>query len=240
MAIYCFDIDGTICSNTHGKYEKAEVYPDMLKRVNRLYDLGHEIIFMTARGCVSKIDYTEFTQAQLKEWGFRYHRLITNQKPHADIFIDDRGANVKEWRTAGKRVGFVCSTFDLIHPGYIKMLREAKTVCEHLVCGLQDDPTLDRPNKNKPVQTLEERLEVLEAIRYVDEVIVYSTEQQLEALLAELTPDVRILGTDYQDKTYTGMELGTPIHWHKRNHSWSTTSLRKRIWKAEQDKLGKE
>lgn len=230
---YCFDIDGTICTNTNGQYDKAVPFPDMLERVNRLYDLGHTIIFMTARGSVSKIDYTDITKKQLAEWGFKYHELIMNKKPHAHYFIDDRGHNVKDWRTAGKRVGFVASSFDLIHPGYIKMFQEAKSACEHLVCALHTDPTIDRPEKNKPVQTTEERLMVLEAIRYVDEVVTYDTEADLLALLQNLNPDVRILGTDYIDKNVTGSELDIEIYWHKRDHDWSTSSLRRRIYEAE-------
>lgn len=236
MTTYCFDIDGTICTNTNGKYTTAKPFPDMLARVNRLYDLGHKIIFMTARGSVSKVDYTDFTKQQLKDWGFRYHELIMNQKPHADLFIDDRGVNVKEWRTGGKRVGFVASSFDLIHPGYILMLKEAKTVCEHLICALHDDPSTEREKKNKPVQTVEERLMVLESIKYVDEVVVYKTEEELRDLLIQLAPDVRILGTDYKDKQFTGSDLDIEIYWHKRDHHWSTSYLRRRIANANRSK----
>jgi len=236
MSTYCFDIDGTICTNTHGKYENAKVFPDMLARVNRLHDLGHKIIFMTARGSVSNIDYTDFTEKQLATWGFKYHELITNHKPHADVFIDDRGANVSEWRIKGKRTGFVASSFDLIHPGYILMLKEAKTVCEHLICGLHTDPTIDREQKNKPVQTVEERLLVLEAVKYVDEVVLYNTEEDLYNLLKALKPDVRILGTDYAGKQVTGSELDIEIHWHVRNHGWSTSNLRRRIETAKEEK----
>ena len=234
---FVFDIDGTICNNTHGKYKNAKPFPDMLRRVNNLYDLGHKIVFMTARGCVSKVDYTEFTKIQLEEWGFKYHELITNKKPHADLFVDDRGENVAIWRTSGKIKGFVASSFDLIHPGYILMLKDAKTVCEHLICAIQVDPSQERENKNKPVQTLQERIMVLEAIRYVDEVVVYNTEQDLIKLLTNINPEIRILGTDYEDKNFTGQNLNIDIYWHKREHNWSTSSLRKRIWQSENEKL---
>jgi len=233
MATFCFDIDGTICTNTLGKYLNAKPYPDMLRRINNLYDCGHTIIFMTARGCVSHVDYTELTEKQLNEWGFKYHKLITNQKPHADLFIDDRAVNVCEWRTLGKRIGFVASSFDLIHPGYIIMLKEAKTVCEHLVCALHVDPSTERDSKNQPIQTLEERLMVLESIRYVDEVIIYKSEDDLYQLLKEISPDVRILGSDYKEKDFTGSDLSIEIHWHNRDHSWSTSNLRRRIANAE-------
>lgn len=231
-----FDIDGTICTNTNGHYEKAQVYTDMLERINRLYELGHEIIFMTARGSVSKKDYTEFTKQQLEKWGFKYHSLIMNKKPHADLFVDDRAENVRSWRTAGKRKGFVASSFDLIHPGYVLMLRDAKTVCEHLICAIQEDPSLERPHKNKPVHSIEERVMILESIRYVDEVVTYKTEAELETLLKTINPDVRILGTDYLDKNFTGDDLDIEVYFHNRNHNWSTSSLRKHIYELEQKK----
>ena len=125
--------------------------------------------------------------------------------------------------------GFVASSFDLIHPGYILMFQDAKQHCDWLVCALQDDPTIDRPNKNKPVQTLEERKLVLEAIRYVDEVVVYNTEAELYELLKKIQPDVRVLGTDYVGKSFTGDDLNIKILWHKREHNWSTTNLKAKI-----------
>jgi uncharacterized HAD superfamily protein len=97
--IYCFDIDGTVCSSVqNSEYEKAIVFPEALREINRLYDEGHKIIFMTARGSVSGRDLTDITIQQLAEWGFKYHELITNRKPHADVFIDDKGINAVDWR----------------------------------------------------------------------------------------------------------------------------------------------
>ena len=125
--------------------------------------------------------------------------------------------------------GFVASSFDLMHPGYILMFQDAKTVCDYLICGLHDDPTVDRPTKNKPIQTLAERKLVLEAIKHVDEIVVYNTEVELYALLKRIKPDVRILGTDYVGKSFTGDDLGIHIHWHNRYHDWSTTNLKRRI-----------
>lgn len=127
------------------------------------------------------------------------------------------------------KVGFVASSFDLMHPGYILMFKDAKTVCDYLVCCLHNDPSLERSTKNKPIQTLEERKLVLEAIKYVDEVVVYETEQELYQLLKHSKPDVRILGTDYKGKRFTGDDLNIHIHWHNRDHGWSTTNLKKRI-----------
>ena len=102
-----------------------------------------------------------------------------------------------------KRIGLVTSCFDLLHAGHVMMLREAKTQCDYLICALQTDPTLDRPEKNKPVQTLVERHIQLSAVQYVDEIITYQTEQDLEDILEMFTIDVRVLGDEYKDKEFT-------------------------------------
>ena len=129
------------------------------------------------------------------------------------------------------RIGFTCSCFDLLHAGHILMLKDAKAQCDKLIVGLQIDPTIDRPEKNKPIQSLEERRIQLEAVKYVDEVILYETENELYTLLYKLMPDVRILGSDYSNKYFTGIELHIPIYFHKRNHDYSTSSLREKIKK---------
>tara|TARA_B100000287_G_scaffold433811_1_gene496492 strand:- start:4321 stop:4731 length:411 start_codon:yes stop_codon:yes gene_type:complete len=131
------------------------------------------------------------------------------------------------------KIGFTCSSFDILHPGHIIMLKDCKNVCDHLIVGLQTDPTIDRSTKNKPIQTFEERKIMIESIRYVDEVTVYSTEDELYQLIQRINPDVRILGTDWKGKEYTGIDLDIPIYWHIRNHDWSTTNLRKRVAKQE-------
>ena len=130
------------------------------------------------------------------------------------------------------KVGFIAGSFDLIHPGYIKMFEDAKTVCSHLIIGLQTDPSLDRSEKNKPVHSLEERKLILSSIKQVDEILVYDTEESLYNLLKNTHIDVRVLGTDYTDReNYTGKDLDIPIHFHLRDHDWSASSLREKIWK---------
>ena len=131
----------------------------------------------------------------------------------------------------GGKIGFTCSCFDLLHAGHILMLEDSKKQCDYLIVGLQTDPTIDRPEeKNKPIQSLEERKIQLEAIKYVDEVIVYETENELYELLYKLMPNVRILGTDYEHKYFTGIEIeGIDIYFHKRDHDYSTSSLREKI-----------
>ena len=132
------------------------------------------------------------------------------------------------------KIGFTCSTFDLLHAGHVMMLREAKSVCDHLIVGLQTNPTLDRPNtKNPPVQSLVERYVQLKAIEYVDEIISYQTEQDLEDILQMYPIDVRILGVEYREKEFTGKDIcrqrGIDLYFNKRDHRFSTTDLRKRV-----------
>ena len=132
-----------------------------------------------------------------------------------------------------ERVGIVASSFDLLHAGHILMLYEAKDHCDRLVVALQSDPTIDRPEKNKPVQGLSERYIQLEACKCVDQIVPYDTEADLYNLLAGLDWDVRFLGMDYIDRTdFTGYDLDIPIHYCSRRHNYSSSGLRDRILKA--------
>ena len=134
-------------------------------------------------------------------------------------------------------IGFTWSSFDLLHAGHIIMLQDAKQQCDKLIVGLQTDPTIDRPlTKNTPIQTLEERKIQLEAVRYVDDIYVYDTEDSLIDLLKLVKPDIRILGSDYEGKPFTGDFLNIPIHYHERNHDYSSTNLRKMIYNRESTK----
>jgi glycerol-3-phosphate cytidylyltransferase len=131
------------------------------------------------------------------------------------------------------RVGFTCSTFDLLHAGHVMMLREAKSVCDYLLVGLQTDPSIDRPEKNKPVQTLLERYIQLNAIEYVDEIIPYQTEQDLEDILNMFPINVRILGEEYKNGKFTGRatcaKRGIELYYNKRDHRFSSSDLRERV-----------
>jgi len=126
------------------------------------------------------------------------------------------------------KIGFTCGAFDLLHAGHVEMLTEAKRVCDWLIVGLQMDPSIDRKTKNKPIQTLEERDIQLRAVKYVDEVVIYETEEDLFNLLVYLKPDVRILGVDHKGKEFTGHELDTELYFNSRDHKWSTSELRER------------
>lgn len=133
----------------------------------------------------------------------------------------------------GKKIGFTCSCFDLLHTGHLIMLEDAKKQCDVLIVGLQTDPTIDRPKKNKPVQSYFERKIMLESIKYVDEIIEYATEADLYKILTFLKPDVRIIGSDWKGKRYTGWELDIPMYWHERTHNYSTSAFREKIFQAE-------
>jgi glycerol-3-phosphate cytidylyltransferase len=136
------------------------------------------------------------------------------------------------------RIGFTCSTFDLFHAGHIMMLKEARTQCDYLIVGLQTDPTIDRPEKNKPIQGIFERYVQLQACKYVDEVVVYATEKELLDVLQSYHIDVRILGDEYADKKFTGNNLDMELYFNRREHSFSTTELRQRVVDAERNKNG--
>ena len=131
------------------------------------------------------------------------------------------------------KIGFTCSTFDLLHAGHIQMLRDAKEQCDYLICGLQIDPSLDRPEKNSPVQTIVERYTQLSAVKYVDEIVPYQTEIDLEDILNMLHIDVRILGEEYKNGKFTGRAIcakrGIELFFNKREHRFSSSDLRKRV-----------
>jgi len=150
--------------------------------------------------------------------------------------------HIKELKAQGKKIGITFSTFDMLHAGHIAMLSEAKNHCDYLICGLQTDPTIDRPDtKNKPIQSIVERQIQLSACRYVDEVVVYQTEQDLRDLLLILPVDVRILGVEYEGKKFSGDEecykRGINIVFNGRDHSFSSSSLRRRVVAAESHKI---
>lgn len=139
------------------------------------------------------------------------------------------------------KVGITASTFDLLHAGHIAMLREAKQQCDYLICALQVDPSIDRPEKNKPVQTLVERFVQLQAVKYVDEIIPYQTEKDLEDILQMYKLDVRIIGEEYKNGKFTGRAIcssrGIDIYFNKRDHRFSTSDLRLRV-AVEENKKG--
>ena len=231
---FCFDLDGTICDTPcdpdghNQRYWDALPIPFMVETVNRLYDEGHYIIIMTARGRGSGKNWTSQTEKSLKEWGVKYHELEPMfHKPNADLFIDDKGTNVFDWILGQpQKKGIIAGAFDVIHPGYIRMFADAKKYCNHLTIALHVDPSTERTYKLKPVQTAEERKEILLGIRNIDDVVFYDTEQQYLALLASGEYHMRFLGDDYSDGSYSGSDLDIPITWLSRDHEYSSTRLK--------------
>lgn len=145
---------------------------------------------------------------------------------------------VRELKDRGLKIGITFSTFDLLHAGHIAMLAEARNHCDYLIAGLQTDPTIDRPDtKNKPVQSIVERQIQLAATRYVDEIVVYQTEKDLEDIMLTLPINVRILGVEYFDKAFTGKDIcekrNIELIYNSRDHSFSSSSLRKRVAESE-------
>ena len=152
---------------------------------------------------------------------------------------------VKQLKAEGKTIGITFSTFDLFHAGHIAMLSEAKNHCDYLIVGLQTDPTIDRPDsKNPPVQSILERQIQVSACRFVDEIVVYQTEKDLQDILLTLPIDVRILGVEYADKDFTGKNIcfdrGIELVFNSRDHSFSSSNLRERVWQDENAKRYKD
>jgi glycerol-3-phosphate cytidylyltransferase len=138
------------------------------------------------------------------------------------------------------KVGITFSCFDLFHAGHVAMLKEAKTQCDYLIVGLQTDPTIDRPEKNRPIQTVFERYVQLRACKYIDEIIPYATEKDVEDILLTYQIDVRIIGEDYLQKSFTGKQIcvdkNITIYYNRRQHSFSTSELRQRIYERTLDR----
>ena len=135
------------------------------------------------------------------------------------------------------KVGFTCSAFDLLHAGHIAMLREAKSQCDYLICGIQNDPSLDRAEKNRPIQSIVERYIQLSSVKYVDEIIPYNTEEDLKDILLTYPINVRILGSEYRYQDFTGKEIcqkiGISLYFNSRDHNFSSSDLRKRVCEGE-------
>lgn len=147
------------------------------------------------------------------------------------------GSNELKGQSKNKRIGITFSAFDLLHAGHIKMLEEARRQCDYLICGLQTDPTIDRPEKNRPVQSVVERYIQLKGCRFVDEIVPYATEQDLEDVLRSFKIDVRVVGDEYADRDFTGRkyceEKGIELYFNSRDHRFSSSDLRKTVAQKE-------
>jgi glycerol-3-phosphate cytidylyltransferase len=127
------------------------------------------------------------------------------------------------------KTGIIAGNFDIIHPGYVALFKECWMNCDDFIVLLHTDPSIERPNKLKPILSTDERVEMLKCFRQIDEVHTYNTEAELYELIKEVNPDIRFLGEDYKDKDYTGKDLNIPVHWIGRDHGWSTTKFKLQI-----------
>ena len=229
---YYFDLDETLCLTPASRdYSKVIPLHKMIEDVNRLYEEGHEITIFTARGGSSGVDYHELNVQQLADWGVKYDYLYDKNKPQYDILIDDKAFNTEAWRAKRKiqLIGFVASCFDLLHAGHCLYLEDARSKCDYLVAALHIDPTIDRADKNKPIQTLEERRIQLRSCKYIDEIIEYKTEADLVRILESVKPDIRFVGSDTDPTIVTGVEHCKSVYVHDRSHNYSSSELRRRI-----------
>jgi glycerol-3-phosphate cytidylyltransferase len=236
--IYCFDLDNTLCKTQKNDYLNSFPDEEMIKKVNELHDLGNEIIIFTARGmttCKGDINlvynkYFELTKQQLKDWKIKYTKLILG-KPSFDFFIDDKNLLIKDFKKQIlPKKGFIAGCFDVIHPGYIEMFEKIKENCNYLLVGLHKDPSVERPQKTKPILSISERKKTLLSLKYIDEVLVYETEQELLEIIKKSSIDILFLGDDYKDKIHNGHLLNINTIYLDRNHNWSATKFKKLIY----------
>lgn len=236
---YCFDLDNTLCNTKGNDYDTCTPIKERVDVVNFLYDKGHNINIYTARGMTTynksvTLVYDNLyskTKQQLVSWGIKHH-VLTLGKPSYDEFICDKAYNSEVWfnNFAGKtKSGFIAGSFDVIHPGYIEMFKECSKHCEFLTVGLHVDPSLEN-GKISPVLSVADRKSILTSLKYVHDVVVYDTEEQLLTILAHGNYNVRFLGDDYILKNFTGKDLKIPIVYLNRDHGWSTTKFKQLIY----------
>lgn len=234
--IYCFDLDNTICYTRGNDYDSSLPNKEFIDKINFLYETGHIIKIFTARGMtsykgdVSLVYFNLFskTRSQLESWGVKYHQLILG-KPSFDFFIDDKNLTIVEFnKTVEPMNGFIAGAFDVIHPGYIKMFKEAKQHCEFLIVGLHEDPSIEN-GKTKPILSLDERKEILSSIKFIDEIVPYKTESELLELIKQKYIKILFLGDDYKNVNHNGIKLNIKTHFINREHGWSTTKFKNLI-----------
>ena len=228
--VYAFDLDGTLCDTPNGNdYANSVPIRSRIIRVNLLHNAGHNIIIYTARGCKSGCtpELRDLTKKQLLDWKISHDSLVMGQKIFYDILVDDKAISVDQWDKESEvgTLGIIAGSFDIMHPGYIKQFNEAREICSRILVCLQEK------GKRPPLVPLDDRIEMLESLRQVDRVMVYKTENDLLDVLKINCPHVRILGSDYLGRNYTGQELGQDVYYANRDHGWSTTSFLSKIRK---------
>lgn len=230
---YCFDIDESIFKtplNNKKEYQFNKSLPCkiMIEEMNKLHNEGNQIILRR----FSSDELKKLTLYQLDKFECKYDELTFAKAIQSDYFVGNQYIKAKDWINdlRPQRKGIIAGAFDIIHPGYIRMFKEAKQNCSHLTVALHQDPSLERANKLRPVQTVKERMEILMSIRYVDNIEIYNLENEFLEMLKNY--DIRFLGEDYKDGGYTGKEYPIEIIWLNRKHNFSTTRLKKMIFKS--------
>lgn len=230
---YCFDLDNTLCFTNGNDYKSCRPNIERIKIVNGLYEQGHHILIFTARGMgtfkgnTAKVydNLYSLTKSQLVEWNVNHHSLILG-KPSYDLLVCDKAVNSEVWFDNKEYdTGFVAGAFDVIHPGYIEMFNFCNQKCRNLIIGLHADPSING-KKMKPILTVEERKRMLLSLKGVQDVIPYDTEEMLFDILTHKKINVRFLGDDYKDKSYTGDGLNIPVVFISREHNWSATKYK--------------
>lgn len=222
--IYCFDIDGTICTKT-SHYKFAEPIQPMIDRINKLYENGNTIILSTARGKASGVNYEELTRQQIFKWKVK-HNEIRFDKPSADFYVDDKAVIPETLYLKEYKQVFTNGCFDIIHAGHIKLLREASEL-GILTVGVNSDDSVRRI-KREPINKLEWRMEILSSIRYVDRVIPFDQDTP-EELCRQLLPDVIVKGVDWKGKDVAEFKFvesyGGKVHFVELLPELSTTGI---------------
>ena len=235
--IYCFDLDNTLCLTNGNDYENSKPIKEMISKVNYLYDNGNIIKIFTARGMGSlKGDvksvhekYLYLTNTQIQKWGIKCHEIILG-KPSYDMIIDDKSCHINEFKKqTNPKIGIIAGMFDIIHPGYVEMFIECKKHCDKLIVLIHEDASIERKEKMSPILSTNDRKNILESIKYIDEVIIYKTENDLLEILKNSNLSIRFLGDDYKNKKFTGDNLDLEIFWINRNHGWSSSKFKKLI-----------
>jgi len=223
---YCFDIDDTLLKY-HGDYQLSTPIQHRIDRLNRLYDQGHTIILMTARGMSSGKEYTDLTKKQLDQFGIKYHELIMGKKPNADLFIDDKGIGVEEWDKRSDDIVWLNGCFDILHRGHIEMFKYASSFGKVIVGTDSDSRIKAMKGSSRPINCLEDRMELLRSLRWITEVVSFDSDEELCLLLRRYTPKYRVLGGDYRspDSKIVGCEYSGSIVFFDRLEDYSTTDI---------------
>ena len=224
---YVVDVDGTVCNDTRGDYHSAKPIPHRIEYFNKLFDQGHEVHYWTARGGHSGINWSTVTRQQLDDWGAKYTTFATGKKPY-DVLVDDRAFNADLFFSVlSKSKIFVNGTFDILHTGHLSMLKYAKNLGIVTVAIDSDERVKKLKGPTRPVNSEYERKEMLLSLKYVDNVIIFNTDEELRELVGQ--HDTMVKGADYKDKPIIGQDVCKELVFFDVIQGFSTTNKIKQI-----------